>query len=192
MGGSRGDDGPERPTRRDSRPLQALYPTRPESNPIDSARIPHRFPSLTSVCAVVLHTPPPATRPPVPHLRSHWPHPPLLHVAYGPQEPCARHLRMTAKDSDSSYHISNEAFTKVIVLDESPVQARTPQSSSSKGVADDLRADVKWKKGALVSGAVPNPSLVDASWRVPGRGLEEHPGFHVDYAEPRTHPPSHN
>ncbi|CAL9086689.1 unnamed protein product [Musa textilis] len=132
MGGSRGDDGPERPTRRDSRALQALYPTRPESNPIDSVRIPHRFPSLTS------------------------------------------------------------AFTKVIVLDESPVQARTPQSSPSKGVADDLSADVKWKKGALVSGAVPNPSLVDASWRVPGRGLEEHPGFHVDYAEPRTHPPSHN
>ncbi|KAJ8499651.1 hypothetical protein OPV22_010203 [Ensete ventricosum] len=101
----------------------------------------------------------------------------------------ARHLRMTAKDLDSSYHTSNE----VIVLDESPIQARTPQSSSSKGVADDLREDVKGKKGAAVSGAVPYPSLVDASWRVkPGRGLEEHPGFHVDYAEPRTHPPSHN
>lgn len=80
----------------------------------------------------------------------------------------------------------------MIVLDESPVQARTPQSSSSKGVADDPREDVEGKKGAVVSGAVPNPSLVDASWRVPGRGLEEHPGFHVDYAEPRTHPPSHN
>ncbi|RRT75440.1 hypothetical protein B296_00023853 [Ensete ventricosum] len=140
MGGSRGDDGAERPTRRDSRLLQALYATRPESNP-------HRLGPFSP-------TPPryaPSTATPsVPHLRSHWSHPPLLH-------------------------------------------ARTPQSASSKGVADDLREDVKGKKGAAVSGAVPYPSLVDASWRVkPGRGLEEHPGFHVDYAEPRTHPPSHN
>nr|XP_018682432.1 PREDICTED: uncharacterized protein LOC108953024 [Musa acuminata subsp. malaccensis] len=72
----------------------------------------------------------------------------------------ARHLRMTAKDSDTSYHISNEAFPKVIVLDESPVQARTPQSSSSKGVADDPREDVEGKKGAVVSGReVPMPSF---------------------------------
>ncbi|CAL9051656.1 unnamed protein product, partial [Musa banksii] len=103
-------------------------------------------------------------------------------------------LSQTPSTRPASHTFPNptSAFPKVIVLDESPVQARTRQSSSSKGVADDPREDVEGKKGAVVSGAVPNPSLVDASWRVPGRGLEEHPGFHVDYAEPRTHPPSHN
>lgn len=50
-----------------------------------------------------------------------------------------------------------------------------------------------------------NAALVDmtngtVSWRVPRTGKKKrdhhhhhpHPGFNVDYAVPRTHPPSHN
>lgn len=48
-------------------------------------------------------------------------------------------------------------------------------------------------KAVLVSGAVRIQSHVSVSWRVPPMEKHKgHPGFNVDYAGPKTHPPSHN
>ncbi|KAK7405798.1 hypothetical protein VNO78_07407 [Psophocarpus tetragonolobus] len=41
-------------------------------------------------------------------------------------------------------------------------------------------------------GFVPAKSVVLGSWRVPHSKLDQNPGFHSDYARPRTRPPSHN
>ncbi|XP_011017459.1 PREDICTED: uncharacterized protein LOC105120782 [Populus euphratica] len=43
------------------------------------------------------------------------------------------------------------------------------------------------------SGAVKKESPFSVSWRVPQKKRgERHPGFHLDYSPPKTHPPSHN
>ncbi|KAJ6679422.1 TRANSMEMBRANE PROTEIN [Salix purpurea] len=43
------------------------------------------------------------------------------------------------------------------------------------------------------SGAFHKASLVSVSWPVPRKKRgETHPGFNLDYAPPKTHPPSHN
>lgn len=78
-----------------------------------------------------------------------------------------------------------------------------PIETSSKGVeTDEIRAGatIERPEGSeerreavdgerrAASGAIRTSSVVRVSHREHG----EHPGFHVDYAGPRTHPPSHN
>ncbi|TKY68531.1 hypothetical protein E2542_SST04786 [Spatholobus suberectus] len=41
-------------------------------------------------------------------------------------------------------------------------------------------------------GFVPVKSVVLVSWHVPHSKQDQNPGFHSDYARPRTRPPSHN
>lgn len=51
--------------------------------------------------------------------------------------------------------------------------------------------DVKGTRGS-VSGAVQIGSLVTVSWRIPHAKRSVHPGFNLDYSQPKIHPPSHN
>ncbi|OIV89515.1 hypothetical protein TanjilG_20326 [Lupinus angustifolius] len=42
-------------------------------------------------------------------------------------------------------------------------------------------------------GALKSESLVSVSWRMPHKKpSDKNPGFNLDYAPPKTHPPSHN
>lgn len=41
-------------------------------------------------------------------------------------------------------------------------------------------------------GVVRTKSLVTVSWKIPHEKYAEDPRFDLDYAPPRTHPPSHN
>ncbi|KAM7274721.1 hypothetical protein ACFE04_016587 [Oxalis oulophora] len=63
-------------------------------------------------------------------------------------------------------------------------RARLNQKSSKKHSKKNKRS---------VSHIHDDESLTSVSWRVPHKkSNERHPGFSLDYAPPRTHPPSHN
>lgn len=44
----------------------------------------------------------------------------------------------------------------------------------------------------MTRGVVRVTSLVAVSWKLPQTKHGKYPGFDLDYARPRTHPPSHN
>ncbi|KAF8379248.1 hypothetical protein HHK36_028680 [Tetracentron sinense] len=74
------------------------------------------------------------------------------------------------------------------MIDESWGGASTQKSKRSEG----LLKEVDNKEGTI-SGVVQMESLVSVSWPVPhDKGRDHDPGFNLDYAPPKTHPPSHN
>lgn len=71
---------------------------------------------------------------------------------------------------------------------------KTKEDPDTIGMTEDLEASeevVDGTRGAA-SGVVQAESLGTVSWRVPRHTHKLHPGFNIDYAAPRTHPPSHN
>ncbi|XP_029129033.1 uncharacterized protein LOC114916478 [Cajanus cajan] len=54
------------------------------------------------------------------------------------------------------------------------------------------KAHLESKEKQEILGFVPDKSVVLVSWHVPRSKQDQNPGFHSDYARPRTRPPSHN
>ncbi|KAH7687697.1 hypothetical protein IHE45_04G182700 [Dioscorea alata] len=71
--------------------------------------------------------------------------------------------------------------------------ATTAQSLKDGKTRTSTKVEDHAVKAVLVSGAVRIQSHVSVSWHVPRMEKHRgHPGFNVDYAGPKTHPPSHN
>ena len=64
------------------------------------------------------------------------------------------------------------------------------RTTATKTPATKFHLKGQWPKA---SGPVQIKPLATVSWKLPQKHRgEKHPGFNLDYAPPKTHPPSHN
>ncbi|KAF9668786.1 hypothetical protein SADUNF_Sadunf14G0039600 [Salix dunnii] len=89
-------------------------------------------------------------------------------------------------NSSSSNEFGEEKEDSIAVTDQMDDNAQKLMNSKAKqkSMTEERVRD---------SGAAHKASLVSVSWPVPRKKRgETHPGFNLDYAPPKTHPPSHN
>ncbi|KAJ6675561.1 TRANSMEMBRANE PROTEIN [Salix viminalis] len=90
-------------------------------------------------------------------------------------------------NSSSSNDFGAEKEDSIAKTDQMDDNAQKLMNSKAKQKSSTTDEKVK------DSGAAHKASLVSVSWPVPRKKRgETHPGFNLDYAPPKTHPPSHN
>ncbi|XP_061363822.1 root meristem growth factor 10 [Gastrolobium bilobum] len=113
----------------------------------------------------------------------------------------ARHLSPLDKKLEKKSHISVKSDEKN-GFDSSPKELNEGDNKKmeTRFVADSEKLKKRsstnqrvLKAKGKASGASQSESLVSVSWRVPHKKpSQKHPGFNLDYAPPKTHPPHHN